>query len=277
MRTEDFFGIFKEFLAAYKKVKLDNVRIGEQRALEAKRRAAAEERGARAAGGTRAQGGGVWDDSAVLETLLGSLRSGGGGPNKQRRKARERRQTNAASNAGGSEDSTLGSGPGVAGEKGNPSDVAAAMLAKLQGGEEGSEVATSSAFRPTRRRDRRSGRDAPLPPGSAGLEQGSPAMSSPSLSQTASSSTHTPSASISASTTVRADASADTTIVPPPLAADAKEEKDKEGEEEEGAAEFEDALPAHAPGGGGELEWFDPDTSGFSAAGKSSASHEAEQ
>ncbi len=280
MRTEDFFGIFKEFLAAYKKVKLDNVRIGEQRALEAKRRAAAEERERERQEALARKEAGV-DDSAVLETLLGSLRSGGGGPNKQRRKARERRQTNAASNAGGgSEDSTLGSGAGVAGEKGNPSDVAAAMLAKLQGGEEGSEVATSSAFRPTRRRDRRSGRDAPLPPGSAGVEEGSPAQSSPSLSQTASSATHTPSASISASTTVRADtsAAADTTILAPaPAAADAKEENDaeeKDKEEAEDEVEFEDALPAQ---GGGELEWFDPDTSGFSAAGKSSASHEAGQ
>lgn len=39
MRTEDFFGIFREFCTAYRKVKSDNVRIGEQRAVEAKRRA----------------------------------------------------------------------------------------------------------------------------------------------------------------------------------------------------------------------------------------------
>lgn len=346
MRTEDFFGIFKEFLAAYKKVKVDNVRIGEQRAMEAKRRAAAEERERERQEALARKEAGV-DDSAVLETLLGSLRSGGGGPNKQRRKARERRQTNAAAAAaaaggaagaagstgasaggGGSEDSGSGSGSVLVGAQGSPSDVAAAMLAKLQGGEEGAgggggeqqtASATSSAFRTTRRRDRRSGRDAPPLPGSSlagavasagsgaattAQETASPTMttdSSPSLSQQASSTTHTPSASISVSssgmrglgdTTV-----GDATVVPlsstrsndaagmqherdghvatehAEEAEEAEEDDDDDDAEEEN--EFEDALAAPrksdvgAGGGGSDLEWFDPDLSGFSAAGQS--------
>ncbi|CDS00429.1 hypothetical protein [Sporisorium scitamineum] len=251
MRTEDFFGIFKEFLAAYKKVKVDNVRIGEQRAMEAKRRAAAEEREKERQEALARKEAGV-DDSAVLETLLGSLRSGAGG--------------------GGSEDSAGGVGSVLVGAQGSPSDVAAAMLAKLQGGEEGGEqqaaAASASAFRTTRRRDRRSGRDAPHPPGStlAGAvsspassaataqETASPTMtidSSPSLSQQASSTTHTPSASISVSSSgmrVLGDTTVgDATLVP-------------SSSRSNGASDAE---------GGSDLEWFDPDLSGFSAAGQS--------
>ena len=308
MRTEDFFGIFKEFLAAYKKVKVDNVRIGEQRAIEAKRRAAAEEREKERQEALARKEAGV-DDSAVLETLLGSLRSGGGGPNKQRRKARERRQTNAANGGGssggggiasavdangGSEDSSLAGTGGV----GNPSDVAAAMLAKLQGGEEGEQVtASASAFRTTtRRRDRRSGRDAPHPPTSAstGMQAStaqeaaaSPTLtidSSPVMSQPASSGAHTPSASSSR----LIDTIGDATVVPSSLTSqrgsldgkvgggqvDKGQSKDEEGQ---GEADGQDAPLAAGrvtdagagTAGGPDLEWFDPDLSGFSAAGES--------
>lgn len=88
MRTEDFFGIFKEFQASYKKVKIANIKIGEQRALEAKRRAAAEEKEKERMEAKARKDAGV-DDGAVLETLLGNLRSGGL-TGKPKRKARER-------------------------------------------------------------------------------------------------------------------------------------------------------------------------------------------
>lgn len=331
MRTEDFFGIFKEFLAAYKKVKVDNVRIGEQRAMEAKRRAAAEEREKERQEALARKEAGV-DDSAVLETLLGSLRSGGGGPNKQRRKARERRQTNAAAaaaaaataasaGADGSNDSIHGSGSVLAGAQGSPSDVAAAMLAKLQGGEEGASgeqhaSASSSAFRTTRRRDRRSGRDAPHPTNSTlaketSGEVTSPSMtidSSPALSQQTSSTTHTPSASISvsspgmrglndttvgdvtlvpsySSTSNQVDAAGGSLLGPSEQGGHetstdhASRTAENEAEQDEDAAQddkrvFQDALAApRKPDVGGaassDLEWFDPDLSGFSAAAQS--------
>ncbi|KDN38137.1 actin-binding FH2, partial [Tilletiaria anomala UBC 951] len=122
MRTEDFFGIFKEFIAAYKKIKMDNVRIGEQRQIEAKRRAAAEEKEKERQEALARKEAGV-DDSLVLETLLGNLRQSGGTP-KNKRKARERRSA-AKENVNASPTPM----------DGNPSDLAAAMLAKLQGGQ----------------------------------------------------------------------------------------------------------------------------------------------
>lgn len=347
MKTEDFFGIFKEFLAAYKKVKLDNVRIGEQRALEAKRRAAAEEREKERQEALARKEAGV-DDSAVLETLLGSLRSGGGGgPHKQRRKTRERRQTNAnpqlqgakaeggvgGGERGGSEDSM--SGAGGAGQGGSPSDVAAAMLAKLQGGEDGNGgeggvgTPSASAFRTTRRRDRRSGREAPIPPSllgsnsattttnssssqtssaaNDGKEGAVSTESSPALSQQTCSTTHTPSQSISVSSSGMCLAGditvGDSTIVPSSssrtniLSSDqAVVEEQREAAQEEEEGESEDALPSPTksragnpdapsaptptPGGevgGSDLEWFDPDLSGFSAAGQSVKSQHGEQ
>ncbi|CAO1613189.1 unnamed protein product [Sympodiomycopsis kandeliae] len=143
MRTEDFFGIFREFSTAYRKVKVDNVRIGEQRSLEAKRRAAAEEREKERLEALARKEAGV-DDSLVLETLLGNLRSRGGTP-KNKRKARER---GAARRAKDSMGSTGGDGV-TSGSGGDPSEMAQALLAKLQGGaaesggEGGSEAATT--------------------------------------------------------------------------------------------------------------------------------------
>jgi cytokinesis protein len=149
MRTEDFFGVFREFCTAYRKVKSDNVRIGEQRAIEAKRRAAAEERERERQEALARKEAGV-DDSAVLETLLGNLRSGGVVP-KQKRKARERGE--ARRSAAKAVDGSPGAAPSI---DGNPSDVAAAMLARLQGSAGGATTPSASS-RPVRRRDRRTG------------------------------------------------------------------------------------------------------------------------
>lgn len=117
--TEDFFGVFKEFLAAYRKVKTDNVRLTEQRALEAARRAAAEEREKERKEAASRRAVGV-DDDAVLESLLGSLRSGGGNPKRQRRRGRGKEPY-----------LTAPENPPT--QVGSPSRVAAAMLARLQG------------------------------------------------------------------------------------------------------------------------------------------------
>ena len=60
-----------------------------------------------------------------------------------------------------------------------------------------------------------------------------------------------------------------------------QEAAEEDAEEEEGEADFEDALSAPrkseaADGAGGaDLEWFDPDLSGFSAAGQSIKSNNA--
>lgn len=306
MRTEDFFGIFKEFLASYKKVKVDNVKIGEQRALEAKRRAVAEEREKERQEALARKEAGV-DDSAVLETLLGSLRSGGGTPNKHRRKARERRQTNAnraaalaatsgvagAGATNGAEDATA-----EAVAQASPSDVAAAMLAKLQGGNAGGGDETASpstsAFRTTRRRDRRSARDGTSEPQPASIVPAgtSPAPlfneTSPALSQDTSEAGHS---QVSATSSRVADATADATVMPHASHAvserhpgDADDEDDDashyDDEEGEIGSAYEDEPefgPVYLPpgdsetaaGAGGDLEWFDPDISGFSAAGQS--------
>lgn len=149
MRTEDFFGIFKEFVAAYRKVKKDNIRISEQRQIEAKRRAAAEEREKERLEALARKEAGV-DDSLVLETLLGNLRGGGHVP-KNKRKARERGAARRAKESLGPSDA-LPTGAG------NPSEMAQAMLAQLQGGSPSSATASPPPReRPTRRRDRRTG------------------------------------------------------------------------------------------------------------------------
>ncbi|MGS9673017.1 hypothetical protein ACQWKA_22450, partial [Salmonella enterica subsp. enterica serovar Infantis] len=77
MPTEEFFGIFKEFLAAYRKAKNDNAQLAQQRAMEAARLAAAEEREKERQETMARRKAGV-GDSAVLESLLSSLRSSGG-------------------------------------------------------------------------------------------------------------------------------------------------------------------------------------------------------
>lgn len=217
MRTEDFFGIFKEFLAAYRKVKVDNVRIGEQRALEAKRRAAAEEREREKQEAKARKDAGV-DDSAVLETLLGSLRSGGAAGAGGKRRKRERAKA--------------GSSTAEVKEEGDPSDVAAAMLAKLQsqnGADAEGAKREGSAFRTQRRRDRdrRSARDAP--PESEPKVEAQPQE-----------------------------------VDDTPVAPANKEEE----EEEEEASDYGSDPPGNQDqrdGGEDDLEWFDPDLSGFSA------------
>lgn len=255
MRTEDFFGIFKEFFAAYKKVKVDNVRIGEQRAMEAKRRAvsdirvcgglsyvapmliicvpsliyqAAEEREKERAEAQARKEAGV-DDSAVLENLLGTLRSGGHTP-KQKRKARERGEARrSAAKAGGAAGERPSSPSPI---DGNPSDVAKDMLAKLQGGAGGEGGLTlpapSASSRPTRRRDRRTtGADSVASGG-----RNSVASLQPRLSTQIAESADAPEA---------APADAD---------ADADGEADTEAAEAQAEAD-EAAITAD--------EWFDPD------------------
>ncbi|WFD35900.1 hypothetical protein MCUN1_002769 [Malassezia cuniculi] len=160
MSTEDFFGIFKEFLAAYRKAKTDNARISEQRAIESARRAAAEEREKEKKEAASRRDAGV-DDHAVLESLLGSLRSGGGNPKRQRRRTR-----------GGKDGRLAPPDSGI--EQGSPSRVAAAMLARLQGQpkpESLSEVSSkeaaaiqqaTAAARADRRRERRERNSVPV-------------------------------------------------------------------------------------------------------------------
>lgn len=341
MRTEDFFGIFKEFLASYKKVKVDNVKIGEQRALEAKRRAVAEERERERQEALARKEAGV-DDSAVLETLLGSLRSGGGTPNKHRRKARERRQTNAnrtaalasaaainggTGGAGGTNGSEETAADTVAAQSASPSDVAAAMLAKLQGGNGGGDETASpstSAFRTTRRRDRRSARDHPtntsaetsMVPTSEIMTTTPPVLTdaSPALSQQEEDVSETGHSHVSgasaASSSSRvdhlSDLTADATLVPtratdaslPPVNHTSAAVADDDDDDDDDASHYDDGETSssvydddadgeqqhhhleaaqqgdnlsvrgvspntHPPA---DLEWFDPDLSGFSAS-----------
>ncbi|CAO1620396.1 unnamed protein product [Parajaminaea phylloscopi] len=172
MRTEDFFGIFREFSTAYRKVKADNVKLVEQRHIEAKRRAAAEEREKERLEALARKEAGV-DDSLVLETLLGNLRSGGATP-KSKRKARERGAARRDKDSFGTAGVPLpklgedGSPAGTAGSPvggNNPSELAQAMLAQLQaggspaGGSLGDPASSSTSPTPrekyVRRRERR--------------------------------------------------------------------------------------------------------------------------
>lgn len=189
MHTEDFFGVFREFSTAYRKVKADNVKIAEQRQIESKRRAAAEEREKERLEALARKEAGV-DDSLVLETLLGNLRTGGGTP-KSKRKARERGAARRAQQSlgvgmpgaqpsvdgregapGTSNDQAEGdaTGLGITNASGgagvatpasdNPSELAQAMLAKLQGGAGGSAAtlpsdASNVREKYARRRERR--------------------------------------------------------------------------------------------------------------------------
>jgi len=183
MRTEDFFGIFKEFQASYKKVKIANIKIGEQRALEAKRRAAAEEKEKERMEAKARKDAGV-DDGAVLETLLGNLRSGGL-TGKPKRKARERGEarrsgrtsevlnpkdqagndslesdsttgmtaTNSELSTISADGETISVTPPVPGSPVEPSDKALSLLAQLQGGSSSPKPTTPPQR--TRRRERR--------------------------------------------------------------------------------------------------------------------------
>jgi cytokinesis protein len=153
MRTEDFFGIFREFQAAYKKVKLANVQLAELRSAEAKRRAAAEERERERQEAIKRKEAGV-DDSAVLETLLTNLRGGNTTPKRKRKtQGRPGRDTGRASGGGADTPGTdggsvtLGTGASNTSIDGNPSDIAQAMLAKLQGGESGGVQQTGGETR----------------------------------------------------------------------------------------------------------------------------------
>lgn len=159
MPTEEFFGIFKEFVAAYRKAKVDNARIAEQRSIESARRAAAEERERERREAQARKQAGI-DDNAVLESLLGSLRQSGGTPGRQRRHTRRRRRTTQPREARAE--------PPLAAPE-NPSSVAAAMLAKLQGSgaEPGASEASAAAqataaARADRRRERRERNSVPV-------------------------------------------------------------------------------------------------------------------
>lgn len=242
MKTEDFFGIFREFLAAYKKIKVDNVRIGEQRQIEAKRRAAAEEKEKERLEALARKEAGV-DDSLVLETLLGNLRHSGGTP-KQKRKARERRS--AKENAGSS----------PAPIDGNPSDLAAAMLAKLQGAEPGSAT-TSPSSRPARRRERRVASGAESQ--STGRESLAAVTSQAVIGETTSHSEILGSrmeeedegtGSEANSKESSRDASRDSAFTDNLLP----------------SGEVDAASPPEQDTGNNSLEWFDPDRSGFSGS-----------
>ena len=160
MPTEEFFGIFKEFLAAYRKAKTDNSRITQQRALEAARIAAAEEREKDRREAMARREAGI-DDSAVLESLLSSLRSSGG--TSQRRKNR-RRSRQPVGHARPKHDDER------PGPQENPSSVAAEMLKKLQGGEKRNEhgsigismAQATEAARADRRSERRERNSIPV-------------------------------------------------------------------------------------------------------------------
>lgn len=172
MRTEDFFGVFREFSAAYRKVKVDNARLAELRSAEAKRRAAAEERERERQEAVKRKEAGL-DDSAVLETLLGNLRSGATTPKRKRKTDRRNtgpRESGRGSTGGGDKDTSpagedqTGANVSTAASSGsidgNPSDVAQAMLAKLQGSGGGAGQSAPREGPPTpystrRRRERR--------------------------------------------------------------------------------------------------------------------------
>ncbi|WFD06218.1 hypothetical protein MVES1_001561 [Malassezia vespertilionis] len=158
MPTEEFFGIFKEFLAAYRKVKADNAVLAKQRAAEAARRAAAQERAQERSDAQARKRQGV-DDTAVLESLLGSLRSSGGTPMRLQRQARRRaRLTSGGAKA--SADKPVELMEYIA-EDEDPSSIAALMLAKLQGGTEAISDAASAEMHATaaKRAERRRGRE----------------------------------------------------------------------------------------------------------------------
>ncbi|WFC97408.1 hypothetical protein MYAM1_000120 [Malassezia yamatoensis] len=154
MPTEEFFGIFKEFVAAYRKCKTDNAVRAQQRAAEAARRAAASERDRDRKATQRRKEAGV-DDNAVLESLLGSLRASGGTPMRKRRSARH----NARKATAELRSFTLNGDSGDAPPQ-SPSSMAAVMLAKLQREPDDSnsiptQPSSAPTSRPERRRERR--------------------------------------------------------------------------------------------------------------------------
>ena len=157
MPTEEFFGIFKEFLTAYRKCKTDNAQLAQQRALENARRAAAAER-ERERQEVRARKEAGVDDNSVLESLLASLRSSGGTPRKRRKERRRTREAGAVSG----DLLDAGDAAAAATAPNSPSSVAASMLAKLQGGpvargelgEAAAAAQATAAARADRKRER---------------------------------------------------------------------------------------------------------------------------
>lgn len=196
MPTEEFFGIFKEFLTAYRKAKTDNASLAQQRALEAARRAAAEEREKEIKEARARREAGI-DDSAVLESLLTSLRSSGGTP-RQKRKQRRRTRPSTSDLRAVSEAETEE-------PMDHPSTKAAEMLAQLQGGEKREHpsgltaVALATvAAREDRRRERRERnslpvlQDIPRPPSSRASSRTDTLEQSTKSSDMDSSMEHTP-------------------------------------------------------------------------------------
>lgn len=88
LRTEDFFGIFREFVVSYRKAQKDNALIREQRQIETKRRALAEEQEKQRQLARQRKETASPDDGQLLESLLGHLRQTGGPTGRHRRKAR---------------------------------------------------------------------------------------------------------------------------------------------------------------------------------------------
>jgi len=188
MPTEEFFGIFKEFLTAYRKAKTDNTTLAQQRALEAARRAAAEEREKELKEARARREAGI-DDNAVLESLLTSLRTSGGTP-RQKRNLRRRARPSTAD---------LRTVPETEAEElpDHPSTKAAEMLAQLQGGDKREHTSgltaaalATVAAREDRRRERRERnsipvlQDIPRPPSSRAssrTDTPDPGMKSPDL------------------------------------------------------------------------------------------------
>lgn len=89
--TEDFFGIFREFVVSYRKAQKDNAFSAEQRQREDKRRAAAQEREREKQLAQQRKEAAAPDDSQLLETLLGNLRQTGGPTGRHRYRSRDRR------------------------------------------------------------------------------------------------------------------------------------------------------------------------------------------
>lgn len=87
-RTEDFFGIFREFAASYRKAQQDNAVLSEQRQQEAKRRSQVRQRERQRQLTRQQQGPASRDEDQLLEKLLNNLRQKGGSANRHRRRAR---------------------------------------------------------------------------------------------------------------------------------------------------------------------------------------------
>lgn len=118
MTSSEFYGIFKTFITSYRKCRMDNQTLAEQKASAEKRRIAAEElRAARQKAQAEASEN---EDTSVLDNLLEKLRSG---ENVGRRARRTR--PNAAT-------STLTVDTAASFDKEDPAGAARDLLARLQ-------------------------------------------------------------------------------------------------------------------------------------------------